>query len=435
MEQSRYNIKDRFQTAKIRTRMSKVEGLVPPNVVGHNNWYDKTVRDLEMFKRQRYNARSFVAKGRLEGHMPVNRDMIITATNKTVHNYNNKVNVIIYELEKIYNHLNPKTLLRLKSKIELAQSNIINDQKTNKQAIRVRSTRPKSEKLNDDPDNVLLEEAQLLKSVSKIFKQLHYQSMELLKQLDFCRKQGQNVIKERKNAVGLSARAYPRDLRIERSKSADNVNLRNAQKVSPIEDLAIMTIDIDTCSPTEPITPAVKKFADNARNLIQETLKFVAKTESIISEKLTLCQTVHIRVNQLLSRKVAETENLLNEIKLAKAHQKHAINSVLRFKDHTVNSKGIALGVERLHDLETFEKLDRPLIKNYQRHYGNKTNELKLLRNNDHDLFAQHLACDRKLTSMNRNFKRMSVNENNKHRASSIDAAALRLRKREVMCM
>merc|ERR1719359_181449 len=192
--------------------------------------------------------------------MPVNRDMIITATNKTVHNYNNKVNVIIYELEKIYNYLNPKTLLRLKSKIELAQSNILKDQKTNKQAIHVRSTRPKQEKLNDTPDKVLLEESHLLKSVSKIFKQLHYQTQQLLTKLDQCRKQGQSVIKERKNAVTLSARAYPRDLRIERSKSADNVNMRKRQKTNPVEDLAILTIDIDTCSPTEPITPAVKKF-------------------------------------------------------------------------------------------------------------------------------------------------------------------------------
>lgn len=444
--QSRYNQKDRAQTAYIKSRVIRKEGLVPPLIVGHNEWFKKSIKNLADNKEFRFSTRQEVARGRLQGHLPVSRDMLITETNKNIHKYNREVNVIIYELQRIYDELNIKKPDRLHGKLQLAIRNIKADLRANLKAQSLRNKRPHDEAFYlDKVDDVVVTEYKELIKAKQLFEKLEYQVGELIREIEERRKEGRNVLTERKSAVGLAPNAFPRDLRIQRSVTAhprsrslsrSHSNLTILPLPSSINsDFKPLSIDTTNVGPTDPVTPAVKRFADEARKLTEKCQKFCCRTEQKIEETITFVQTLHIRVNDTFSRKVAETENLVNQFKLADAHQRHTIHSTLRYKDHVVKSKAIALGVENINDLKTFEKLDRPLVSNYRFHYGNKTNELNILKQVDKDLLNQRVAVDRRLRSLSKGRGRIVKEIKEKQMASSLDAEALRLRRREAMCI
>merc|ERR1712088_1126235 len=445
--QSRFNLKDRAQTAKLRSRVIRKEGLCPPLIVGHNEWYKKSQRNLADNKSFRFSTRQEVARGHLQGHLPVTRDMLITETNKNIHRYNQDVNVIIYELQRIYDELNIKKADRLHGKLQLAIRNIKTDIQANLKAQGLRNKRPADEAAySDKVDDVVSEEYKALIKAKQDFEKFEFQVVELMREIEAKRKEGKNVLTERKSAVGLAPNAYPRDLRIMRTRSAQprsrslsrslSANLASVPLPSSItEEIKPLAIDTTKVGPTEPVTSGVKNFADSARTLIQKTTKFCSKVEQSIEQTITLVQTLHLKVNDTFSRKVAETENLLNQFKLADAHQRHTMNSTLRYKDHVVKAKAIALGVENINDLKTFERLDRPLVSNYRFHYGNKTNELNILKQVDKELLQQRVAVDRRLRALSKGRSQIVKEIKDKSMASSLDAAALRVRRREAMCI
>lgn len=94
--QSSYNKKDRAQTAHIRSRLIKRDGLMPPLQVGNEKWYRESIKNLEKNKNFRIKTRQEVCRGRLEGHLPVSRDYLINETNKNIHRYNREVNSVVY---------------------------------------------------------------------------------------------------------------------------------------------------------------------------------------------------------------------------------------------------------------------------------------------------------------------------------------------------
>jgi len=384
----------------------------------------------------------------------VTRDLLITETNKTINRYNREVNVIIYELQRIYDELNAKKPERLHEKLQLAIRNVKKDLSANLKSQNLRGKRPSNEIFYKDKvdDIVILEHKELVKAKQN-FEKAEFQVQELILEIEGKRREGYKVLCERKSAVGLAPNAFPRDLRIQRTRAQSaavgrrsgdslsrSLSIGHLGHLSPsgssiIDEIKPLKIDTTNVGPTNPVTPATKSFADTARKLTIKSNKFCQKTEILIEQTITYIQTLHMKVNDHFSRKVAETENLVNQLKLADAHQRHTINSTQRYKDHVIKSKAIALGVESINDLKTFERLDRPLVSNYRNHYGNKTNELNLLKQVDKELYNQRVYVDRRLRSLSKGRGEIVKEINDKRLASSLDAEALRVRRREAMCV
>jgi len=429
MDLSKYNTKDRAQTAAVRTRLTKNQGLMPPLIVGHNNWYNSTTKNLTLNRAHRDTARHHVCKGRLEGHLPVTKDMIITETNKMIHGYNRDVNRVVYEMDLIYDGLNPIVLKRMQGKLELALANLRKEIKINSDSLRVRTGRPVREsKHQGDCDRVLVEEAKSLREIKKCLDHAHTRLIDLVRRVNVCRRDGARVVKERKSAIGLSPQAVPREFRIMRSKTSIS---GSREQQNPLLFITTDFIDKSTVGPTNPVTPAVNHFVTHARVLIKESIRHAAQLDDLISEQVVLAQTIHMKVNATITRRLAETENLVNKIELANAHQKQTIRTTDRYRDHVMKSKTITLGAECTTDMLSCENLDRPLVRNYKNHYGNRTNEIHLLVNAGKGLDLQRSLAEEQLFKLTRGRSMLVGDLGDKKRASSIDATILRLRKRE----
>ena len=77
------------------------------------------------------------------------------------------------------------------------------------------------------------------------------------------------------------------------------------------------------------------------------------------------------------------------------------------------------------------ESLNRPLVRNYKNHFGNRTNEIELLVNAGKGLNKQRTLAEEQLFKLTRGRSILVGDLGDKKRASSIDAGILRLRKRE----
>ena len=96
-----------------------------------------------------------------------------------------------------------------------------------------------------------------------------------------------------------------------------------------------------------------------------------------------------------------------------------------------INFPPFILGAECTTDMLSCENLNRPLVRNYKNHYGNRTNEIHLLVNAGKGLDLQRSLAEEQLFKLTRGRSMLVGDLGDKKRASSIDATILRLRKRE----
>ena len=89
------------------------------------------------------------------------------------------------------------------------------------------------------------------------------------------------------------------------------------------------------------------------------------------------------------------------------------------------------LGPECSTDMVSCESLNRPLVRNFRNHYGNRTNEIHLLVNAGKGLDRQRSLAEEQLFKLTRGRSGLVKDLGDKKRASSIDAQILRMRKRE----
>ena len=97
--------------------------------------------------------------------------------------------------------------------------------------------------------------------------------------------------------------------------------------------------------------------------------------------------------------------------------------------------KQMTIGPESINDLFTSEKLSRPMVRNYQNHYGNKTNEINLLVKAGKGLDNQRIKAEKDLQELEIGRMNLYKDRIDKQIASSTDAAILRARRRKVACM
>lgn len=225
--------------------------------------------------------------------------------------------------------MNPKNLLRLKGKLEKALFNIRNDIDLNSESINVREKRPHREKaFKDVGDKVLLEEKTQLKNIKLTLEQGHKQLQSHISDVNSMRKFGFSVISERKSAIALAPNAYPREFRLNRAKTF----VSRSKSLSRSSDLSIF----NSPSPTGAYTHDCHKFRTEGGRLYEKSVTILKELDDLVSEQTVLAQTIVIRVNAAIRRRLAETENLISQVKLSTGHQNQAIRTARRYRDKTI---------------------------------------------------------------------------------------------------
>merc|ERR1712226_1674483 len=79
---------------------------------------------------------------------------------------------------------------------------------------------------------------------------------------------------------------------------------------------------------------------------------------------------LHAIVQDSLTQRVAETITLLQHLSMGEADNRTAFNRNARHYEMTDTTRGYNLGPVAYSDLQTRERLERPMVKVYQRHPG-----------------------------------------------------------------
>ncbi|XP_020140068.2 tektin-like protein 1 [Microcebus murinus] len=293
----------------------------------------------------------------------------------------------------------------------------------NQQSVKLRDYRPKSEKIPDKADSMLTWEKEELKNMKRKMEEDMEKSEALLKALASCRDALALCCKERLQAVDLMNQ--PLDKVLEQAGRHSWVNLSRAptprtqgQKTPPPD-------------PAGPYTPACAAALNEARLLLVEsrdTLADMAKNEAEVREQQT---QISDRVCTSLAQKMRETSELKERLNISVGLMRGTIHRCTKFQQEMYTTRGLIKGPLSKAHLETREKLDRPMVRVYQRHVGTQLPEATRLAQGT-DKLQRHISQgERNLNELLTMQKNLTWNFKCKKMGFDVDHSVARLRQRQ----
>jgi hypothetical protein len=111
------------------------------------------------------------------------------------------------------------------------------------------------------------------------------------------------------------------------------------------------------------------------------------------------------------------------------AENKLAQNRAIRWQDQNALSMGYTLGPEKYTNLKTYEVLDRPVMKSFQKHPGNQVPEAQEIIKGTNDLNQSILKSQKHVKSLKIIGQKLDANARSKEVQMSIDSALLKKRR------
>nr|XP_006218394.1 coiled-coil domain-containing protein 105 [Vicugna pacos] len=253
----------------------------------------------------------------------------------------------------------------------------------NQQSVKLRGYRPKSEKIPDKADSTLTWEKEELQSMKRKMEKDMEKSEALLKALASCRDTLVFCCKERLQAVELMNQ--PLDKVLEQAGRHSWVNL---SRVPTPRTQGLKTPPPD---PVGTYTPECATALYEAKRLLMEskdTLLDMAKNEEDIREQQ---QQISDRVCASLAQKMRETLELKEKMNMTLGLMRGTVHRCTKFNQEMYITRDLIKGPLSKNYLETREKLDRPLVRVYQRHVGTQLPEATRLAQGT-DKLQRHIS-------------------------------------------
>ncbi|XP_054434780.1 tektin-like protein 1 [Pteronotus mesoamericanus] len=293
----------------------------------------------------------------------------------------------------------------------------------NQQSVKLRGYRPKSERIPDKADSVLTWEKEELKNMKRKMEKDMENSEALLKSLASCRDTLAFCCKERLQAVDLMNK--PLDKVLEQAGRHSWVNLSHDQ--TP-------TTQGQKTPPPDPVgtyTPECATALYEAKRLLMEskdTLQEMAKNEEDIRQQQ---QLISDRVCASLTQKMRETSELKERMNMTLGLMRGTIHRCQKFSQEMYVTRGLMKGPLSKNHLETREKLDRPLVRVYQRHVGTQLPEARRLAQGTDKLQGHISHVEKNLEDLLATHKNLTCSLNYKKIGHDVDYDVVRLRLRQ----
>ncbi|XP_003796658.1 coiled-coil domain-containing protein 105 [Otolemur garnettii] len=293
----------------------------------------------------------------------------------------------------------------------------------NQQSVKLRGYRPESEKIPDRADRMLTWEKDELKNMKRKLEEDMEKSENLLKILASCRDTLAFCCKERLQVVDLMNQ--PLDKVLEQAGRHSWVNLSRVptprtqgQKTPPPD-------------PVGTFTPECAQALDEARRLLAESKDTLAEMEKNEVDIRKLQLQISDRVCASLAQKMRETSELKERLNMSVGLMRGTIHRCTKFKQEMHITRGLIKGPLSKHHLETREKLDRPLVRVYQRHVGTQLPEATRLAQGT-DKLQRHISnVEKNLNELLTVQKNLTWSFNCKKIGFDVDHNVVRLRLRQ----
>ncbi|KAM4888616.1 tektin-like protein 1 [Thomomys bottae] len=293
----------------------------------------------------------------------------------------------------------------------------------NQQSARLRGFRHASEKIPDRVDSTLKWEKEELKAMKRTMEVDMEKSEAMLKALASCRDTLGFYCQERLQAAELMNQ--PLDKVLEQAGRHSWVDLSRAPTPR--------TQGLKT-PPTDPVgtyTPECAAALFQAKRLLMESKEVVAdmlQHERDLGEQQ---RQIGHRVHNALQQKMRETLELKEQMNMTLGLMRGTIHRCHKFNQEMYVTHGLIKGPLLKTHLEAREKLDRPLVRMYQKHVGTQLPEAMRLAQGTDKLQRHNVLMEKNLKELLATRDGLAGCLGAKELGYQIDYNVVRLRRRQ----
>ncbi|XP_007489739.1 coiled-coil domain-containing protein 105 [Monodelphis domestica] len=354
--------------------------------------------------------------------LPLNRDARTIQTNEYIQNYVRGVRLLAARLRQAEQEVNSmlQTVLRQREIIDQRLSDIRKSLLINEQSRKMRSYRPSSEQIPDKVDSLVLWEKEELRTLKRRMEKDMEASETFLRALAKSRENLKTCCEERLQAVDLMNHCF------------DSVLLEaGRQSWIDISRLHTPKVQGTASPPVDPLgvnPPECNLALTEAKRLISDGKTMLANF--VKSQNHAHIWQMHINktVGSTLNRKMQETTQLNDRLKIMSGLLRGTIHRCNKFKHEMSITQGLNKGPLCHTHLSAREKLDRPMVRVFQRHVGTQLPEASHLSMDSEKLKHYTNKLQEDLDKLNTTRNNLTASLRNKDTGRNVDYDVLRLR-------
>lgn len=401
-------------------------GTKAATTIGPESWRNNTLKGIKLSQTIVQKSDKNCDIGRSLDPLPHLRDTVAQLSNEEIHRYTREVRGIVAKLRESLLETNEeiKSLTRGREALEKALEHTRKDIQLNRDSQENRLSRPTKEKDHDGADDLLNAERSHLLNCKKALEAQLKSVQQQLQVLDAARTRLFNALQERSRVLDLLCHALS---------SISNSALRNENGTSRSRtslDGRLSRLGPSQADPLGSYTPEVDQALADAQDARARSAYLRKELKEAIEKTEKLQKAAHKSVNDGMTQKLSETVTLKQHLGVTLGENRHAIHRAQRWYDATERARGYTMGPVMSADLTTRERLDRPVVRVFQRHPGTQLPEAQQIIQGGDGLLQSLTATSRNIGLLRLANLKLGDDIRSKSAASSIDGSIIRLRRR-----
>ncbi|CAF1171808.1 unnamed protein product [Adineta ricciae] len=426
-----------------KTRLSR-------SLLSNDNWREETMADVRVNSKVIEQSDRNILFGKGIDPLPHVREILNELSNTEAFLYARQCRVVVAKLRLCWIDVNEeiKSLLKHKEYTEASIEHIRKDLIINKESVSLRK-KPRRESESDGVDDILAAEKHHLLHLKRILEFNCKNIVEQMQKLDEVRHRISKVGKERSVVTELicqcltsASRAFEvaRHEKAYKSqqfqRAATSCGFRSSQNnlndslTSP-EATLLDENGFPIVGPLNAFTPDVIQVFQEAAKLIDESNEIKQQAMSQIKHAFNDAKAYSLTVNQSVAQKLADIITLAQHLTISLGENALAQNRAQRWYDLTMSAQRCNAGPISSSDYKIAERLDRPIMRTFQRHPGNQVPEAQIVAKTAADLQRAAEETKQQLKTVKIVGKRLQANLIDKERALGVDAHLLRRRREQ----
>ncbi|XP_050417944.1 coiled-coil domain-containing protein 105 isoform X2 [Patella vulgata] len=404
----------------------------PATSIGAEAWRNSTLKSLKLSQSIVQKSDKSNDIGRALDPLPHLRDTVAQLSNEEIRRYSRDVRVVVSQLRESLLEANEeiKSLTRGKEALEKALEHTRKDIQLNKNSQEIRLSRPSRERERDGADDLLnAERAHLLNCKKALEAQLKLVQQQL-QTLDQARKRLFATLQERSRVLDLLCLA---NSSITNTANQEQLKLKRSRSMIEGRMSRFDGSHLGACQadPLGPYTPEADSALADASEARSRSLYLRRELKDAIDRSEKLQKAAHKSVNDGMTQKIAETVTLKHHLGVGLGENRHGIHRAQRWYDATDKARGNSVGPVMSADLTTRERLDRPLVRVFQRHPGTQLPEAQEIIRGGDSLLHSLTATSRNIGLMKLANIKLRDDLKSKSMSVDVDSQIMRMRRRK----